>query len=103
MIFFPGILIYGIENSMGMNMLLIHMDTNYGLIAREVFLCKFFCNLQRQFWRDLTRAKGLDDMVALATTQLSNLPFGIHHLTVFSPWVTVHVCREDTFRSFIAI
>ena len=53
-VFSPGHLIYRIENHVRMNVLFIHMNANDDLVVREVFLCKCLCNVQCQFWRDLT-------------------------------------------------
>ena len=52
------------------------------LIIRQVFGREFLCDFRRQFRGDFSRLEGLNDMIALASIQLSDGPLGIHHLPV---------------------
>ncbi len=61
-------------------MSLIHMSANYHLIARQIFLYKGFGNFQRLLRSNLSRLKGLNNVVILHPVSLAILSLGIQHL-----------------------
>ena len=74
-----------------MNMVAIRVSANDQLIPRQIFLRKLCGDLQCQLRGNLSRCKGLDDMVALPTIQLAQLSLGVHHLLVRKPGITIQV------------
>ena len=55
MIFLAAVGVYGVENQVGVDMIFVHVNTNHGLVFRQVILCKFPGDLQRLFRRYLPR------------------------------------------------
>ena len=76
-----------------MDVVTIRVRANDHLIARQILHRKLRGDLQCQLRGNLSRCKGLDDMVALPTIQLAQLSLGVHHLLVRKPGVTIQVCR----------
>lgn len=74
-----------------MDMVAICVRSDDHLIARQILRCKLGGNLQRQLRCDFARNKGLDDVVALPSVQLAQLPLGVHHLLVRKPGITIQV------------
>lgn len=91
MVFFAGKLIDGIEYDMGVDVFPIRVDTDDGLIPRQVFPHKFLRDLQCQFRRDLAGAKGLNDVVKLHTVRFIPALFDRGH-------VMAGRCRETPLR-----
>ena len=101
-----GVRVHRIENQVGVDMLLVHMDTDHGFIPRQMLLCELLGNLQRQFRGDLSRLEGLDDMVILHTIHLAMNacgPLGIQHLAALPAWVAVQVGGEDALLGLVPI
>ena len=86
-----------------MNMVAIRMRANDHLIPCQIFLRKLCGDLQCQLRRNFSRHKGLDDVVALPTTQLAQLPLGVHHLLVCKPGIAIQVRSENLLLRFISV
>ena len=102
-ILLSGVGVDGIEHHMGVNMLLVHMDTDHRLIPRQMLLGKFCGDLQGLLRRDLPRLEGLDDVVILHPVLLAHRPFGVQHLAALPARVTVEVGGEDSFLGLVPI
>ena len=82
MIFFPGLHIHRIEYEVGVDVFFVNVRTDDHFIIRQILSSEFLCDFQCQLWGNFSRLEGLNDMVALASIQLSDGPLGIHHLLV---------------------
>ena len=102
-IFLPGLRVHGIEQQVGVDVLFVHMRTDDHLVVRQVFSRKFHGNFQRQRRGDFSRFEGLDDMIALASIQFSEVTFGIHHLPVLQTGVAVLMIGQNLTVGFISI
>ena len=81
----------------------VGVSADHHLIARQIFRRKSFGQFQSQFRSDLTRLKGLDDMVALPAACLAQLPLGVHHLLVLMAGVTILMGGEDAALRFLPV
>ena len=81
----------------------IDMGGDHHLIIGQILRRKFLCDLQRQLRGHLAGLEGLDNMVALATTHLPDLSFGVQHLTAFPARVTILMSGEDLAVGLVAI
>ena len=92
MVLLTCFVIHGIEQNVRMNMVAIRVSANDHLIPCQIFLRKLCGDLQCQLRCNFSWCKGLDDVVALPTIQLAQLPLGVHHLLVRKPGITIQVC-----------
>ena len=103
MVFLAGVRVYGVKHNVRVDMPTIHVGSNYRLIAVQMFRCKSFCDLQRQFRCDLARLEGLDNMVILDAPHVFSVTFGIQHLTAFPARITALMGSEDLLLRLIAV
>ncbi len=98
-----GVGVHGVKNQMGVDMLLVHMDTDHGFIAHQMLLRELLGDLQGLLRGDLPRLEGLDDVVILHTIFLAIGPLGIQHLAALPAWVAVEVGGEDALLGLVPV
>ena len=79
-VFLSGVRIHRVEDDVGVDVFLIYMDTNDGLVAGQVFFHQRPGDLQGQFRGHLSRPEGLDHVVILDAVLLVVLRLGLQHL-----------------------
>ena len=89
MILLSGGIVDGVKQDVRMDMVAICVRSDDHLIARQILRCKLGGNLQRQLRCDFAWHKGLDDVVALPSVQLAQLPLGVYHLLVLKAGIAV--------------
>ena len=89
MVLLSSVRIYGIEDGVGVDMLFIHMDADDSLVPWQMLCGEFFGDLQRQFRRNFTRAKGLDKVIVLDTVCFAHIALGVQHLPALTAGVAV--------------
>ena len=99
----PGVGVHRVENQVGVDMLLVHMDPDHGFIARQMLLRELLGNLQRQFRGNLSRLEGLDDVVIHHTVLFAVGPLGVQHLAALPAWVAVQVGSEDALLGLVPV
>ena len=78
-VFLPRHSVHGIDNHVGVDMLLVRVDRHDYLMLWQVFFGKFFRNFQRLLRLHLTRFEGEKQVVILDAIRLVELLFCFHH------------------------
>ena len=102
-VFLSSIRIHRVEDDVGVDVFLIYMDADDGLVAGQVFFHQRQGDLQGQFRGHLSRPEGLDHVVVLDAVLLAVLSLGLHHLPQFPARVTALVGGEDLLLGLIPI
>lgn len=103
MVLLAGIRIHGIEDGMGVDVLLVHMDADDRLVAGQMLCRELLGDLQRQFWDDLAGLEGLDDVIILDAVHLTIVLFGFHHTADGIFCGAALAGSQDLFLCFISI
>ena len=98
-----GVRVHRVEDQVGVDMLLVHMDPNHRLVSRQMLFCKLCGDLQRQFRGNLSRLEGLDDVIILHTIFLAIGPLGVQHLAALPARVAVEVGGEDALLGLVPV
>ena len=99
----PGVGVHRVENQVGVDMLLVHMDPDHRLVSRQMLFRKLCGDLQGLLRGDLPRLEGLDDVIILHTIFLAVGPLGVQHLAALPARVAVQVGSEDALLGLVPV
>ena len=102
-VFLSGLRVHRVEQDVGVDVGLVHMDADDGLVAGQVFLHQCPGDLQCQFRGYLPRAEGLDHVVILHAALLAVLRLGLHHLLQLPARVTAVMGGEDLLLGLVPV
>lgn len=88
---------------MRVDMVPVNVCPDHHLIPGQMLMGELLGQLKGQLWRDLSRGKGLDDVVRLPSIGFADSPLGVHHLLVGMAGVTVQISRKHLFLGLILI
>ncbi len=99
----PGVGVHRVENQVGVDMLLVHMDPDHRLVPRQMLFRKLCGDLQGLLRGDLSRLEGLDDVVIHHTVLFAVGPLGVQHLAALPARVAVEVGGEDALLGLVPV